>query len=97
MPRSPVDQEDFQAWTEHPITKMARDQFRKRALSLAETEQASLFNRSPSMTAQEWADHQAVSAHQQGLCEGLMNFADIKYDAIREETDEEIKELESKA
>lgn len=96
MPQSPVDQEAFLAWLEHPVTRWARDQFRVRALAIADQQRDHLFNSSPSQTAVEWADSQAKASNLLGLCEGLMNFADVTYDAIREETDEEIKELEKK-
>jgi hypothetical protein len=94
MPRSPVDQEDFLAWLDHPVTKWAREQFRVRALAVADQQRDHLFNSSPSQTAVEWSASQARAANLLGLCEGLMNFADLTYDAVREETQEEIDEME---
>jgi hypothetical protein len=36
-------------------------------------------------------------AHSKGLCDGLMQFAELDYSMIREETQEEIEEMEKKA
>lgn len=97
MPRSPVDQEDFQAWLDHPVTRWARLRFRLEATAVAEAQRDHLLNSSPALTPPQWAELQAQSARLLGRCSGLMEFADLSYDAIREETDDEIKEMESKS
>jgi hypothetical protein len=97
MPRSPVDQEDFLAWLEHPVTRWARDRQRLRAVEIAENQRDYLLNNSPTRTPQEWAQDQVQSARLLGLCEGIMEFAELSYGNVREETDDEIKELEKNA
>ena len=94
MPKSPVDQEDFQAWLEHPVTRWVRQRFREQAQTSAEAQAASLLDLSPSRTALEWADLQGRAAHRKGLCDGFMQIAELDYAAVREETDEEIEAME---
>jgi hypothetical protein len=97
MPQSPVDQEEFQAWLDHPVTAWVRRRLKLSAEEVAQSQADLLFNRSPAATAAEWADQQAKSAQAKGLCDGLMQFVLLDYDAVREETDEEIAEMEKKA
>jgi hypothetical protein len=94
MPRSLVDQEDFLAWLEHPVTKWARDRLRAEAVAVSQHQAEHLLNSSPSLPPQEWATEQVRSARLLGRCSGLMEFADLTYDAVREETQEEIDEME---
>ena len=94
MPRSPVDQEDFQAWLDHPVTKWARGRFQEQAVTSAEQMSADLLNLSPSRTEAEWHQLQSQAAHRKGLCDGLMQFVLLDYAAVREETEEEIAEME---
>lgn len=97
MPRSPVDQEDFLAWLEQPVTRWAREQFRVRAVALAGQRQEYLLNSAASAAPAEWAEAQPKAAHLLGLCEGLMQFAVLDYSAVREETEDEIAEMEKNA
>lgn len=94
MPQSPVDQEDFQAWMDHPVTAWVRKRFKLTVETAAQMEAEHLFNRSPAATAAEWADQQAKSAQAKGRCDGLMEFVQLDYAHVREETDEELEAME---
>lgn len=83
-----VDEEDFIAWLDHPITKWARDRFRLEAADLAQQQSEHLLNNSPSLKPEEWAQAQSQAAHLLGRCSGLMQFADLTYDMVREDDDE---------
>jgi hypothetical protein len=94
MPRSPVDQEDFLAWLEHPVTRWARDRQRLRAVEIANLHRDHLFNSSLALSPTEWAAAQPRAAHLLGLCEGIIEFVELSYIDVRED---EIAEMESKA
>lgn len=96
MPQSPVDQEEFQAWLDHPVTAWVRRRLQTQAQESGQMQADSLLDLSPS-TPQQWAELQPRAAHRKGLCDGLMQFVLLDYDHVREETDEEIAEMEKKA
>ena len=93
MPRSPVDQEDFQAWLDHPVTAWVRGRFKEQAVISAREQADNLLDQSQ-LTPLQWAEQQPRAAHRKGLCDGLMQFVLLDYEAVREETDEELAEME---
>jgi hypothetical protein len=94
MAKSQVDPEDFQAWMDNPVTKWVRQRFREKAALMAQTQAELLLNSSVAQTPAEWAVLQLRSAHLLGQCEASMVLADLTYADVREETDEEIAEME---
>ncbi len=96
MPKSKVDPDSFQAWKEsHPVTLWVLSRLQARALLLGDLLSQELqadLTSSPS----ERAERQPRQAHQQGRCDGLMSVVTLDYADVREETDDEIKEMESK-
>ena len=97
MPRSKVDQDSFLLWMEHPVTLWVRDRLRLEAQSQTQWQAEQLLNSSPSLSPAEWAAEQAKAARLLGRCNGLMEVAELTYDAVREETEDEIKDMEKKA
>ncbi len=95
MPQSKVDKEDFQAWKASPVTQWFLGRFQQQAEADLQQIQDLVAN-SLSHPPQTWADLQPTLAHRKGQCDGLMQMILADYDSVREETDEELAEMEKK-
>lgn len=96
MPKSKVDQEAFQAWATSQVGQWVRQQLRRKALETAQQVQDQLWAQLPGPPSQ-WQETQAQAAHRKGLCDGYLLLTELEYDDVREETPEEIAEMEKKA
>lgn len=84
---SKVDPEEFQAWKDHPLTKLVLSHYSQQAELIRQRAGQGLLQSSTS-SAPEWASQQAQGAYLKALSEAYGAFAAITLEEIQPEDDE---------
>lgn len=84
MPK--VEPEEFQAWKEHPLTRLVLQHYSQQAELIQQRAGKGLLQSSTSSAA-EWASQQAQGAYLRALSEAYGAFANVTLEDIQEENE----------
>lgn len=92
MPKPTVEPEEFQAWKDSPLTRWVVERLHSQAKVTTQAVQDQLWAQLAGQPGQ-WADSQAVLAHQRGQVEGVLRLVFLEYDDLL--TEDEIEALKA--
>jgi hypothetical protein len=84
---SKVEQEEFQAWKDHPLTRLVLSHYSQQAALIQQRAGQGLLQSSTS-SAPEWASQQAQGAYLKALSEAYDAFANVTLEEIQPEDEE---------
>lgn len=78
-----MERDDFEAWLDHPVTRIVFKRVDERADAVEEAIKETLFH-STGGTAAEWADIQGRSGYDRGVVTGIRHVTQLTYEEMED-------------